>query len=332
MTRSTTRTALITGANSGLGFETARQLGLDPRFGTIVLACRTQAKGEAARAALVELCGGDADRFEVLAADVSSVASTRAAMDRLHAEAPGLAFDLVVLNAGRVGGPTLEMGPDGVEIAYAASLTGHHVMTLLMLENAMLKPDAAVVIAGAEAARGTLPGMALYDVREIAESQHGGDLIAAMTAMARGEAPSAYHARNNLATLKAFTQWWGAALARRLRERAVPVRLFVVSPGGTPSTNGVRYLPWFQRLMLRVLDPIMRAVGQTHDVESGAARYIAVLDRPASDSGRFFASPAGRNTGPLTDNTPMFPHFGDVELQDAALATLEELTDQRLAA
>ena len=39
----------------------------------------------------------------------------------------------------------------------------------------------------------------------------------------------------------------GAALARRLRERGAPVRLFVVSPGGTPGTNGVSNLPLVMR-------------------------------------------------------------------------------------
>ena len=54
-----------------------------------------------------------------------------------------------------------------------------------------------------------------------------------------------------------------------------------------------------------------------------------MLDRADEDSGKFFASPKGKNVGPLTDNTPMFDHFHDVELQNAALATLEGLTGER---
>ena len=52
------RTALVTGANSGLGFEAARQLA-ELGYESIVLACRTEAKGDQARKELVELTGVD---------------------------------------------------------------------------------------------------------------------------------------------------------------------------------------------------------------------------------------------------------------------------------
>ena len=58
------RSALITGANSGLGYEAARQLA-ELGYGTVVLACRTETKGDEARAALVASTG--VDPFSVVA-------------------------------------------------------------------------------------------------------------------------------------------------------------------------------------------------------------------------------------------------------------------------
>jgi len=324
------RYALITGANSGLGFETALQLGREGTFDRIVLACRTLAKADIAKAQLVTLCGCPPERFDVMVVDVSSVESTRAAMEKWAGDASGLQFELVVLNAGRVGGPLLEHSPDGLEISYAASLAGHYVMAMRLLKDDLLTENAALVIAGAEAARGTLPGMTLYDIWAISEAEYDGDLVRGMTALARGEAPNAYHARSNLATLKAFAQWWGAGLARRLDELERPVRVFVVSPGGVPATKGVDYLPFMMRTFVRLATPLLVAAGQAHSIEKGAARYLEMLDRPASDSGKFFASADGKHVGPLVDNTPLYDHFHNADLQDAALATLESLTHESM--
>ena len=60
------KTALVTGANSGLGFEAAAQLA-DDGWSKVILACRTVEKAEAARAQLVARTGKDAfDVFRTL--------------------------------------------------------------------------------------------------------------------------------------------------------------------------------------------------------------------------------------------------------------------------
>lgn len=324
-------TALVTGANSGIGFEAARLLGLEPSFDRIYLAVRSQAKGDAAREALARLCDCDERRFEVLVVDVSSLESTRQALDALFASQPDLAFDCVLLNAGRVGGPSLERTVDGVEISYAASLVGHHVMAVRLIDGDRLRPGATLVIAGAEAARGTMTGMKLRDVPALAEEHYNGDLVRAMVSIARGDAPGSYDARSNLATAKALAAWWTAALARRVTDRGLDIKVFAVSPGGTPGTNGPKYLPLSQRLIIGVLSPVLKLAGQAHSVPVAASRYVEVLQRPKADSGRFFASPKEKGTGPLTDNTALYAHFRDEALQEAAFESLVQLTGQPLA-
>jgi len=244
------KNALITGANSGLGFEAARQLAADPSYTRLLLVCRTQAKGEEAARQLAALTGSPIDRFPVLALDVSSLASTCAGLGWLVQH--GTRYDYVLLNAGCVGTPNLERTEDGIEMSYAASLTGHFVLVQGLIEHQLLAPQATLVLSGAEAATGTLPGMTLYDVHQLAETQFGGDRVQAMVALARGDAPETYDARNNLATLKAFSAWWGLAHARRLVAQGHDARFFVVSPGGTPGTNGKNNLPRGLQLFLKL--------------------------------------------------------------------------------
>lgn len=322
---------LITGANSGIGFEAARLLAADSSIDTIVLATRSQAKGEAARRALAQACQCSETRFPLLVADLSSAASTRAALSRLLEERAELRFDHVLLNAGRVGSPQLERTAEGIEVSYAASLVGHHIIAVQLVERDRLNPDATIVIAGAEAARGTLPGMKLRDVPGLATEHYGGDLTRTLLSLARGDAPGAYDARSNLATAKAVTAWWTAAFARRIAGRAQGVKVLAVSPGGTPSTNGPRYLPLAQRMLVAVIAPIMRLAGQAHTADVAAMRYLDALKQPFEASGRFFASPREKSAGPLTDNTALYPHFRDHGLQEAAYDTLVELTGERLA-
>lgn len=89
------KTALVTGANSGVGFEAAAQLAEDG-WAKVILACRSIEKAEAARAQLVERVGRDP--FGVLAVDTSEVASAQAACDELRDR--GERVDFLLLNAG----------------------------------------------------------------------------------------------------------------------------------------------------------------------------------------------------------------------------------------
>ena len=97
------KTALVTGANSGLGFEAAAQLA-EAGYSRVILACRTLEKAEAAREALAERVGSDP--FETIAVDVSSIASAQAASDELVER--GTSIDTLLLNAGMVSGEDIE--------------------------------------------------------------------------------------------------------------------------------------------------------------------------------------------------------------------------------
>jgi NAD(P)-dependent dehydrogenase (short-subunit alcohol dehydrogenase family) len=117
------RTAVVTGANSGLGLITARELA---RTGaTVVLACRNLEKGERALTAVQQVAAADAPpRLEAL--DLSSLDSVREFAERLGASLSRL--DLLINNAG-VMAPPRRLTKDGFESQFGTNHLGHFALT-----------------------------------------------------------------------------------------------------------------------------------------------------------------------------------------------------------
>jgi len=314
----TNHTALVTGANSGLGFETSAQLAV-AGYGRIILACRTEEKAGAARERLIERTGQDV--FDILAVDVSKIESSIHAAQVLI-DQPGN-IDLLILNAG-VGSQSLKRSSDGIELILATTLFGHHILTMKLLEAGKLSEAGHIVIAGSEAARGKvpMPGMSnmLYDYSAIQEAI-GGDLGDAMDAVARGDQP-AFNFNNVYSNSKVWVAWWAAVLARKLPEGMVVVAM---SPGSNPGTDFGRELPAFMRL---IMVPIMKIVGPwfklAGPLSAGAKRYLEAGELGTEASGKFWASPPGVMIGPV--EVQMEEHLYDQELQKASWQSLVRLT------
>jgi protochlorophyllide reductase len=129
------RTALITGANSGLGLETARALAA--KGARVVVACRNQAKAEAACAALAEAGDGELIPLELDLADLRSV---RCAATAVAERWNGL--DLLINNAG-VMAPPRQQSAQGFELQFAVNHLGHFALTQQLLP--LLRPGGRVV-------------------------------------------------------------------------------------------------------------------------------------------------------------------------------------------
>ncbi|RRA49074.1 oxidoreductase [Acidipila sp. EB88] len=121
------RRAIVTGANIGLGFQTARELA---RAGAqVVLACRSIDRGNAA----AERIRAEVSGAQVFVAhlDLSSLASVRS-FAAMALEAGG-ALDILVNNAGIMALPKRETSPDGFELQLATNYLGHYALTGLLL-------------------------------------------------------------------------------------------------------------------------------------------------------------------------------------------------------
>ncbi len=286
------KTVLVAGANSGLGFEAAAQLA-EAGWGKVILACRTVEKAEAAKAKLVERTGKDP--FSVLAVDTSEVASANAACDQLRER--GERIDFLLLNAG-ASGTQPQFNSDGVEITWASTLVGHHVMTMRMLSDRLLSPKARIVIAGSEGARGNLPGMSVNDIDKTAKDSFGGDRVAAIDALARIKGSYKFVNMNEYCTAKLVVAWWAAALSRRL---LAGMTVNAVSPGSAPSSSFARDAPLMIRLfmipMMKLMGPLLGSAGS---LEAAARRYLDAADLGDDETGHFYATAHRRKlVGPV---------------------------------
>lgn len=305
-----TLTALVTGSNSGLGFEAAAQLA-EAGWGRVILATRTLAKAETARQQLVERTGRDP--FEPLVVDVGDNAVVTDAVSALGDR--GGRIDLLLLNAGLVSGDEIVRNGAGIERTVAASLIGHHVLTMGLLDAGLLADTARVVIAGSEAARGDVPMMGISDVPAFAAEHAGGDRVQAIATIARAEAPYAYKPMPHYANTKVLVAWWAAALGRRLPSG---MGVFAVSPGSAPATGAARHQGWFMR---SVMSPILgswlgRSLGMGATTGDAARRYLDAFDYGPERSGGFFASRPGKMVGAVVRQEQ--PHVLDEASQEAA--------------
>jgi len=132
------RLAVVTGANTGLGFETARVLAA--RGASVVLAVRDTDKGKAAAARIAGTAPGADVTVQPL--DLASLESIRAAAAELRAQHPRI--DLLINNAGVMFPPKQTTG-DGFELQLGTNHLGHFALTGLLLEQMLPVPGSRVV-------------------------------------------------------------------------------------------------------------------------------------------------------------------------------------------
>jgi NAD(P)-dependent dehydrogenase (short-subunit alcohol dehydrogenase family) len=132
------RLAVVTGANTGLGLETAQVLAA--RGASVVLAVRDTEKGKRAAARIAGTVPG-AD-LTVQHLDLTSLDSIRAAAGELRASHPRI--DLLINNAGVMFPPRQATG-DGFELQLGTNHLGHFALTGLLLEQMLPVPGSRVV-------------------------------------------------------------------------------------------------------------------------------------------------------------------------------------------
>ncbi|HSY36997.1 MAG TPA: oxidoreductase [Acidobacteriaceae bacterium] len=133
------KTVLVTGANSGIGYQAALELA---RHGAhVLLGCRNEAKGRAALQRLLrEAPGANA---EVVQLDMASLASIRAFAAVFLGR--GVVLDLLINNAGVMALPKRELTEDGFERQFGTNHLGHFALTGLLLPALLAAPTPRVV-------------------------------------------------------------------------------------------------------------------------------------------------------------------------------------------
>ncbi len=135
----TGRVAIVTGANSGIGFEAAKALA--HKGARVILACRSRERGDAAVASI--RAGSPKGSAELELLDLGNLAAVQAFAERLPKAAPR--FDLLILNAG-VMIPPASQTDDGFELQLGVNHLGHFALTARLLQTTEAAPGARVVV------------------------------------------------------------------------------------------------------------------------------------------------------------------------------------------
>ena len=297
--------ALVTGATSGLGYAAARLLA-DGGWQEVIVTGRSLAKTKETAAQLADETKNR--MFTPLELDLNTAASAQSAVAELVKR--GRPVDFLLLNAGLVPFKQREITAAGVE-ASQAPLIGHHELTVGLLNANLLSPNARIVIAGAEPARGGVPMFKYTDLPAFAAKYHQGNRAVAVEALIRNGPNVKYVPNNAYADAKLIIAWWVAALARRLPP---DMAVYAVSPGGATATNVVRSA---SPMLKYVFIPIVNLIpGMNQTPETAASRYIQASEFGTDVSGQFFASAKGKFSGPI--EVQREPHLHDRASQEAA--------------
>ncbi len=305
--------ALITGTTSGLGHAAARALA-EEGWAEIIITGRGAAQ---IRETAAQLAAETKRKvFTPLELDLDKPLSVQSALAELVKR--GRPIDFLLLNAGMVPGKKRVLTAEGIE-ASQAPLIGHHQLTVGLLRANLLSPNARIVIASAEPARGGVPMFKYTDLPAFAAKYHQGDRSAAVEALIHNGPNVKYVPNNAYADAKLIIAWWVAALARRLPSG---MAVYALSPGGATATKVVRNAgPLLKYLFIPIVNLIP---GMNQTPETAARRYLQASEFGTDASGQFFASAQGKFSGPI--EVQRQPHLYDRASQEAAWQAVVNLS------
>ena len=246
----TGRVVVVTGANTGIGFEAAAVLAA--KGARVVLAVRDLDKGRDAADRITT--GNPSAHITLQRLDLSSLVSVREAADELKEATPHI--DLLINNAGVMFTPE-GLTPDGIELQFATNHLGHFALTGLLLET-MLPVHGSRVVTVSSLAHRVRASTNFDDV------QRPYDRVAA-------------YGRSKLANLL-FTY----ELQRRLSIRDANTIAVAAHPGNS-RTDLFRNSPSWIRVGSALLAPLM-----SQSPKMGALPTVRAATDPGVQGGQYF--------------------------------------------
>jgi NAD(P)-dependent dehydrogenase (short-subunit alcohol dehydrogenase family) len=260
----TGKTCLVTGANSGIGKETA--LGLARMGARVVLVCRNAQKGELALSEIQRETGSTT--VDLLIADMSSLASVRALAAQVQQRCPRL--DVLINNAGAAV-PARTLSADGIEMTLAANHLGPSLLTRLLLDRLKASAPSRIVNVSSDAHRN-----ARLDMDDLQFARRKYNALAA-------------YGQSKL-LMNAFT----FELARRLEGTGVTVNC--LHPGVVATNIWPPEAPWYFRLAVAAIKPFMLSARQGAEV----SLFVATSPDVAGVNGQYFVKSKVAQSSPLS--------------------------------
>ncbi|MGC2162706.1 MAG: oxidoreductase [Silvibacterium sp.] len=252
----TGKLAIVTGANSGVGFHAAKELA---RAGAqVILACRNSQKAAAAlRSILSEIPSA---LLEVAELNLASLASIRAFTEKFLAQQRSL--DLLINNAGVMALPDRQLTADGFELQFGTNHLGHFALTGLLLPAIFAAPAPRIVT-----------------VSSIAH--HGGKIRFNDLQWTRGYKPWPAYRQSKLSNL-----YFAFELDRRLRAAHPAIASIAVHPG-ISRTNLFKAGPGQKKNLVGIVVPLVTSFIAQSDAQ-GALPTLYGATAPQALSGHFY--------------------------------------------
>lgn len=241
-------TAVVTGANSGLGAHTARELAA--HGAAVVLACRNVSSGQEAASTMA-----GSPRVEQL--DLASQASVREFVGRWDGP-----LDLLVNNAGVMTPPRYRETEDGFELQYGTNHLGHFALTGLLLPSLLAAPAPRVV---------TVSSIAHHNGRD---------------SVLEGNPESSYKPERAYGNSKLANLLFARELQKRSTAATSPLVSTAAHPGISATElvadpNGMGANP----LVRRVAPYVMPLIFQSAAAGANPTLYAATVAEPGSYTG-----------------------------------------------
>lgn len=258
MTSLAGKTVVVTGANVGIGKETA--VALAKMGARTIIACRDQTKGAAAVAEIKQRTGSE--RVELIAADFASFARTRAFAAELRSRVDAL--DVLVNNAGLML-TSRHMTEDGHETMFQTNHLGYFLTTHLLMPLLKKANKARIVNVASAAHRGQILDFDDLDAE-------------------RSFSPLGTYGRSKLCNV-----YFTYELAERLKGQSITANC--LHPGVVGTDFGQKEKGIF-RALVRIAHPFMLTP------ESGAATQIYLASSPDVEgvSGKYFDKKREKST------------------------------------
>ena len=203
------KNVIITGANSGLGFETAKKIAAKQDY-RLILACRNMEKAESAKNAIVSETGNE--NVETMQVDTSSLASVRAFAEKVIAK--GEKIYALVNNAGISSMGNGGLTEDGYDKVFETNYLGHFLLTQLLLPH--MEEDGRI-----------------YNVSSDMHNPPGGVTWPGAEAVMHPQGED----RKNYSYSKLAMIYMAHVLAGKLKEEGKPITVNCFNPGFMADTN-----------------------------------------------------------------------------------------------
>lgn len=244
------RVAIVTGANSGLGYDTAALLA--GKGAQVVMAVRNLDKGNEALGRIQRTHPNAQVALQEL--DLSSLDNTRKAAEVMRSAYPRI--DLLINNAGVMYVPTREATSDGFEMQFGTNHLGHFALTGLLLDN-LIGVDGSRVVTVSSVGHRIMAKIRFDDLNW----EHSYNRVKA-------------YGQSKLANLM-FTY----ELQRRLAAKGAPTVALAAHPGFS-DTELMRHLPGF------IPDSLWKVVAQP--AEMGALPTLRAATDPGAQGGQYY--------------------------------------------